>query len=116
MSIGSLLTFELTGRLSITPGELRARPPTPSTNAEVAVPVANDGSEPTIVRAAAAIIASNGTLIGKLALDPRRLLPGEQTVLSADYPGELASGSYRIVATVESAKRAWTRTAELVVP
>ena len=116
VSIGSLLTFDLSGTVSVAPGELVATPPTASTNAVVSLPIASDGTEPTIVRAAAAILGKNGTLRGKLVLDSRRLLPGEQAVMRAEFAGDLTPGTYRVIATVESGKRAWTRTTELVVP
>ena len=116
ISLGSLLTFDLAGKQSVSPGELRAVPPTASTNAGVALPIVNDGAEPAIVRGAAVILADTGGIIGKVALESHRLLPGERTVLRADYPGELRTGSYRIIATLESARHAWTRTTELVIP
>jgi hypothetical protein len=115
-SIGSLLTFDLAGRLSISPGGLQVAPPTTSTNARFTIPVINDGTEPTIVRGVAAILDASGALVGKVAIEPHRLLPGERAELHADYPGELRTGSYRIAATIESAKRAWSRSAGLDVP
>jgi hypothetical protein len=116
VSIGSLLTFDLAGTISVAPGSLAATPPTSSTNAAVSIPITNDGTEPTIVRAAAAIIGPSGALRGKLVIDPRRLLPGEHSVLQAEFAGDLAPGTYRVIATIETGKRAWTRTVELVVP
>ncbi|HEY0481182.1 MAG TPA: hypothetical protein VGD37_26885 [Kofleriaceae bacterium] len=116
MSIGSLLTFEVSARVSVSPGELVAAPPSASSNAGFTVPVVNDGSEPAIVRGAAVIVAGNGGIIGKVNFDARRLLPTERTALQADYPGELPRGSYRVIATIEGAKHAWTRTTELTVP
>jgi hypothetical protein len=115
VSIGSLLTFDLSGRLSLSPGELQASPPTPSANAAFTVPVLNDGTEPAVVRGAAAII-DKGVLVGKVALASRRLLPGERAVLEAEYPSALPAGSYRVIATIESARQSWTRTTELNVP
>jgi hypothetical protein len=120
VSIGSLLTFDLAGRQSLAAGELRVAPPSASANAAVTIPVANDGSEPAIVRGAAVILDARGAIVGKLTLEPRRLLPGERGELRADHAGELRSGRYRVVATIDAtiqgARRAWTRTAELVVP
>jgi hypothetical protein len=116
ISLGSLLTFDLAGKQSVSPGELRAESPTASTNAVIAIPIVNDGTEPAIVRGAAAILTGSGALVGKVALEVHRLLPGERAVLRADYLGELRTGSYRIVATLESAQHAWTRTTELIVP
>lgn len=115
VSIGSLLTFEISGKTSVAPGDLRATPPTLSRNAEISLPVVNDGAEPTIVRAAIALVDATGGIRGKLMLQPTRLLPGEQTTLRSDYPGVLAAGGYRVIATVQSGKRSWTRTTELGV-
>jgi hypothetical protein len=116
VSIGSLLTFDLSGKQSVAIGDLHVDPPTASANAQVSVPLINDGSEPAIARGAAAIITSSGTIVGKLALTPRRVLPGEHAALQADYAAQLAHGHYRVIATVESAQRSWTRSAELTVP
>ena len=56
------------------------------------------------------------TNIRVLAIDPRRFLPGETATLEADYPGDLPSGRYRVVVTVEANKKSIVRTADLVVP
>jgi hypothetical protein len=116
VSIGALLTFDLAGRVSLSTGQVAAEPPTASSNAAVKVPVTNDGTEPAVVRGAAAIIADRGELVGKVQLGPFRLLPGEATVLRADYAGELRPGTYRVVATIESAQQSWTRISELTIP
>lgn len=116
VSIGTLVTFDLAGTPSVTPGELVATPPTASTNAAVSVPLVNDGSEPMIVRGAAAILDERGALRGKVILDQRRLLPGETSALAAELASELSAGTYRVVATIESGKRVWTRTIALTVP
>ncbi|HEY4176952.1 MAG TPA: Fn3-like domain-containing protein [Kofleriaceae bacterium] len=116
VALGSLITFELAGRLSISPGELHIQVPTASTNALFTIPIANDGTEPAVVRGAAAILDDKGVIVGKIALEQRRLLPGERNVLRSDYPRTLASGSYRVVATVECFHRSWTRMATFQVP
>lgn len=115
VSIGSLLTFDISGTTSVAAGDLRATAPTLSRNAEISLPVVNDGTEPTIVRAAIALVDAAGSIRGKLSLQPMRLLPGEQTTLRSDYPGVLAAGGYRVIATVQSGSRSWTRTTELGV-
>lgn len=115
-SIGSLLTFDLAGKVSITLGDVVAEPPSASSNASLKLPIGNTGTEPAVVRGAAAIVTSGGTLVGKVALDSRRLLPGESTVMRADYAGELARGKYRVIATIETIQQSWTRTTELDVP
>lgn len=116
VAIGSLITFDLAGRASISPGEIAAAPPTASTNASFTLTADNDGSEPSILRGAIAVVGAEGVFAGKMTLQPRRLLPGEHAMLVADYPGELPRGRYLVVATIESGKRSWTRRTELVVP
>lgn len=116
VSIGSLLTFDLAGRVSLAPAELRVDPPTASSNAALTLPITNDGNEPAVVRGAAVIVSASGALTGKVRFDTRRLLPLEKTALHADYPGELPSGHYRVIATIETDKQSWTRTAELDIP
>jgi hypothetical protein len=115
VSIGSLLTFDLSGRLSLAVSELHATPPTPSANGTFRVPVSNDGTEPAIVRGVAAIIDAKGAMIGKTTLEQRRLLPGEEAALQAEYPGTLPPGTYRVVATIEAFKKSWTRFTALEV-
>lgn len=116
VSIGALLTFDLSGRVSLSPDQMQVAPPTASTNAAFSLPVTNDGTEPTIVRGAAVIVGDGAAVIGRVSFEPRRLLPGEQATLRTDFPGQIAAGKYRVVATIESAQRAWTRTTELIVP
>lgn len=115
-SLGTLLTFELSGKVSVAPGELQVVAPSASTNAVFRLPVANDGTEPAIVRGAAVVLDERGALVAKVALPQRRLLPGERTALETEFAGALASGHYRVVATIDGAQRAWTRTTELTVP
>lgn len=116
VSLGSLITFDLAGRSSVKLGHAVANPATPSRNATVSIPIDNDGDEPIIVRGAYAVIAPSGAFVGKVALKPHRLLPAEHGSLEADYPGELSSGTYRVIATLEAGTKSWTTTAELFVP
>lgn len=114
-SIGALLTFDLAGRASVDAKGLQVTSPTRSRNAAVALPLVNDGTEPQVVRGAAAILGANGALVGRLVFPSHRLLPGEQTVLRSDYPGLLPAGSYRVVVTLEAGKQALSRSAPLAV-
>lgn len=116
VSMGSLITFDLAGRSSVKVGQVAANPATPSRNATVSIPLDNDGDEPVVVRGAYAVIAPSGAFVGKVALKPHRLLPAEHVRLDAEYPGELGSGTYRVIATLESGPRSWTATTELTVP
>ena len=116
VSLGSLLTFELAGKLSIAAGVLQADAATASTNTKFALPVTNDGTDPAVVRGVAVLINDKGSIVGKVDLNAQRLLPGEQATLHAEYPTDLHPGHYRVIATLEAAKQAWTRSAVLEVP
>ena len=116
VAIGSLLTFELTGHVSVRADAVHATPPTDAANAEVTLALANDGSEPAVVRIVSAILTAKGTLVGKLPFEPRRLLPGEQSTVAAQYAGDLPAGDYRVITTLDVGRRTVTRTTALHVP
>jgi hypothetical protein len=114
-SIGTLLTFTLSDEYSLAPAELAVRPQTASSTLGFEQPFTNDGREPVVVKGMTAVLDGDGRMVGKVASRPHRLLPGEQTVLRADYAGELPPGSYRAIATFDYEGRAVTRTAAFVV-
>ena len=116
LSLGTLFTFTLSGRVSVTAGELRAEPPTASANARLGSTLVNDGDEPVVPAGMAVLLDEGGRMVGKAPFPAKRLLPGETATLVADYPGELAPGSYRAVATLDLGGRALTLTGSLVVP
>lgn len=116
LSLGTLFTFTLSDRVSVAAGELRAEPPTASANARLGSTLVNDGDEPVVPAGMAVLLDEGGRLVGKAPFPAKRLLPGETATLVADYPGELAPGSYRAVATLDFGGRALTLSASLVVP
>jgi hypothetical protein len=116
LSLGTLFTFTLSDRASLAASELRAEPPTASANARLRSTLTNDGDEPVVPAGMAVLLDEGGRLVGKAPFPARRLLPGEATTLVADYPGELAPGRYRAVATLDFGGRALTLSASLVVP
>ena len=61
----------------------------------------NSGTEPVLARGVLAIINPAGTLVAKQALPARRILPGENFDMSADYGGELPAGHYRAFVTYD---------------
>jgi hypothetical protein len=75
----------------------------------------NSGSEPLVLRGMTVILDAAGAMVGKVPAAPHRLLPGERASLRSEYPGELARGRYRAVATYEFEGRALTRGAEFTV-
>jgi hypothetical protein len=114
LSLGTLFTFTLSERASLAV-DLKAQPPTGATNARIETALVNDGSEPVEPRGMAVILDAQGAIVGKTAMPSHRLLPGERGTLSAEYPGELARGTYRALVTLDFSGRTLTRTTEMVV-
>ena len=116
MSLGTLFTFSLSERISVRADALEITPPSASADLQLRASLVNDGDEPVVPEGAAAILAGDGRLVGKLPFAPRRLLPGERTTLLADYAGDLAPGNYRVVATLDIAGQPLSLNADLRVP
>jgi hypothetical protein len=104
-SLGTLFTFSLSDRVSVQADALVVTPPSASANATLSVHLRNDGDEPVVPAGTAVILDAQGHLAGKAVFQQRRLLPGEALDTRADYAGELAAGSYRVVATFDVAGR-----------
>ncbi|MDB5799005.1 MAG: putative lipoprotein [Paucimonas sp.] len=116
LSLGTLFTFAISDHVSLAAGGLDIKPPSASANTQVQTALFNDGSEPLVASGMAVLLDAGGRLVGKVPLPPRRLLPGEKTLLAADYPGELHAGAYRAVATINAEGRATTLSASFAVP
>ncbi|HEV7914435.1 MAG TPA: hypothetical protein VGP22_11750 [Albitalea sp.] len=115
MSLGTLLTFALSDRVSVRVDALDAQPPSASANAALRATLVNDGDEPVVPTGMVVVLDMQGRMVGKVPFPARRLLPGESTTLVADYPGELGAGSYRAIVTFDVQGRALTRAASLEV-
>lgn len=115
LSLGTLFTFTVSDKISVAAGTLEAEPPSSTANAQLRTRLVNDGTEPVIPTGMAVIVDAGGRLMGKAQFNAKRLLPGEVATLVADYPGELAAGSYRAVATFDVAGRPLTLTSTLTV-
>lgn len=115
-SLGTLLTFTLSDRLSMKPGELIVRPQSPTTNAVFELPLENDGSEPIVPHGVAAVLDATGRLVARSGFAEKRLLPGERLIFRSEYPGELEPGSYRVLATFEWGGISVSRQTSLVIP
>lgn len=94
-SLGMLMTFALSDNATATATPLSVRPPSPTANLAVSQQLVNTGSEPVLARGVLAIVNPAGALVAKQALPARRVLPGENFDVRAEYGGELAAGHYR---------------------
>jgi hypothetical protein len=115
-SLGALLTFTLSEGFRLQPSDLAVETQTASSNLALAAPLANEGDEPLVPKGVAVILDASGALVGRVAFEQHRLLPGERGTVRAEYPGELPPGAYRALATFEYEGRAATREAGFEVP
>lgn len=115
-SLGSLLTFTVSDEITLTSGQLIVQSQSASSNLRVAQTCINSGREPLVAKGVLAVLDGSGTLVGRAAMNPHRLLPGESAALGAEYPGELDAGRYRVFVTYEYEGRSETASAEVVVP
>ena len=114
-SLGALLTFTTGGDVTMSAEPLVLRPQSATANLGASHTCTNSGSEPLVARGVMAIVDARGTLVGRSALQPHRLMPGESAVLGAEYAGELDPGKYRVLVTYDYEGQTLTRTAELEV-
>jgi hypothetical protein len=114
-SLGTLMTFALSDSIAVEAGVPSVTPQSATSNASFAQPFVNNGTDPFVAKGIAAILDSNGALVGKAPLESRRVLPGEQVVLHGEFAGELAHGRYRVLLTCDAGGKVITRSAEMVV-
>jgi hypothetical protein len=100
-SLGTLMTFALSGNVAATATPLSVRPPTRTANLAVSQQLVNTGAEPLLARGVLAIVNPGGALVAKQSLPPRRVLPGENFDVKAEYGGELPAGHYRAFVTYD---------------
>jgi hypothetical protein len=114
-SLGALLTFSVSDSVELTAAPLAVRAQTASSSLGVAQACTNSGTEPLVAKGVLAVIDSRGALVGKAALDARRLLPGESTQIAGEYGGDLESGRYRVLVTYDYEGRTLTQSAEVEI-
>jgi hypothetical protein len=118
-SLGSLITFTLSGDTRIEAGTPEVTAQTETSNLAVVEWVTNVGAEPVVASGAAALLDAAGALVGKVPVEAQRLMPGERLAFKAEYPALLAPGRYRAILSLEyddHARKVLTRTAEFAVP
>jgi len=114
-SLGALLTFTLSDGVAMTAEPLAVQPQTATSNLAVTQTCRNAGNEPLVTRGMLAVIGRDGRLVGKSALQPRRLLPGERATLAVEYGAELRPGRYRLLVTYDYEGHALSQSAEVEV-
>ena len=118
-SLGSLITFTVSDNIRLDGGVPDIAGQTDASNLAVTEWVTNVGTEPVVASGAAAFLSEGGALVGRVPMEPQRLMPGERLAFRAEYPGLLTPGRYRIVLSLEyddDARKVLTRTADFAVP
>lgn len=116
VSIGSLLTFTLTDQAKVSGSGVEVVPQSDTANLSMSKMLENTGREPVIPSGFLALVDQNGRLIGKTAIEPQRLLPGEKLAFVAEYGGRLRKGSYRGVLTVDYDGKALVDEVQVEIP
>ena len=117
-SLGALITFTLSTNVQLEASAPEVAEQTDTSNLSVTEWVTNAGSEPAVAGGAAALLNDQGVLVGKVPVEPQRLMPGERLSFKADYPTLLAPGRYRALFSLEyddHARKVLTRTADFEV-
>ena len=115
-SLSALITFNLTDNVKLQPEAVRVTPASESANMTISQFIANTGTEPALPEGTAAVLNTGGSLVGKATFAPLRLLPGERLEFSAEYPGDLAPGSYRVLCSYQFEGKTLTSEGKFEVP
>lgn len=115
-SLSALITFNLTDNVKLQPEAVTVAPASESANMTISQWIANTGAEPALPEGTAAVLNASGALVGKAVFAPQRLLPGERLEFSADYPGDLPPGSYRVLCSFQFEGKTLTSEGKFDVP
>lgn len=100
-SLGTLITYNLSAKIDVRAGALAISPQSDSANLAVSQQLENDGQEPAIPKGTLAILKTSGELIGRVAIQPHRLLPGEKFSCEVEYAHSLRPGKYRAMMSIQ---------------
>jgi hypothetical protein len=116
-SLGTLITYNLSSNVAITAGTPKVIPETDSSNLTFSQDLRNTGSEPVVPHGTLAILDDqSGKLIGRVDIEPHRLLPGEKFNCAVEYPSSLKSGDYRAMISFEDEGAVQTSAIKFKVP
>ncbi len=101
LSVGSLQTFTLTENRQIEGAPVGVVAQSETASLSLSKTVQNTGTEPVLPSGILAILDEAGRLVGKTAIEPQRLLPGEKAEFVAEYGGRLRKGIYRALLSLD---------------
>jgi hypothetical protein len=113
-SLGTLFTFNLSGRVSVAGQSPLVSAQTTTSNAHFEQVFVNDGEEPVVLTGLAVILDGDNGVVAKATFEPRRALPGESITMSAGLTTELGPGLYRVLLTFAFGGQSVTTPATLV--
>jgi hypothetical protein len=114
-SLGALITYNLSEKVEVHASAPMVSAQTESTNLTVSEQLDNVGREPVIPKGTLAILRSSGQLVGRVAIESHRLLPGEKFKFTAEYPHLIRPGQYRAMMSFEYGNGVQTNSIELRV-
>ena len=115
-SLGTLITFNVSGNYRIEAGPAEASLQTPAANVILSEELRNVGSEPVMPIGVIVILSASGKRVAKAAFVSQRLLPGERLVFNATTSAQLAPGRYRTLSSFEFEGKVMTSAGEFTVP
>jgi hypothetical protein len=96
-SLGTLITYSLSDKIAVRTGAPTVKPQTETSNLIVSEQLQNYGREPVVTKGTLAILKSSGELIGRVAIESHRLLPGEKFDTMVEYPHNIQRGRYHAI-------------------
>jgi hypothetical protein len=115
-SLGTLITFNLSGDYQLDAGPMQASLQTASSNVILSEELRNRGSEPVIPKGVVVVLNASGKRVAKASINPQRLLPGERLIFAATNPAQLAPGHYRTLSSFEFEQKVFTSVGEFTIP
>jgi hypothetical protein len=115
-SLGTLFTFVVSQNFTIEAAPLGLSAQSATANLGISQILTNTGSEPVIADGIAAVLDQAGAIVGKATFEPQRLLPGERLPFHTEYPAELKTGHYRVLASFQYQEKVITSTSDFTVP
>jgi hypothetical protein len=115
-SLGTLITFNVSGDHRVEAGPVQASLQTPAANVILSEELRNSGSEPVMPKGVIVILNTSGQRVAKAPFIAQRLLPGERLTFAATNPAQLAPGHYRTLSSFEFEGKVLTTAGEFTIP
>jgi hypothetical protein len=115
-SMGTLITFNLSGDYQVDAGVMEASFQTPTANMIFSEELRNRGSEPVMPKGVIVVLNTAGKRVAKASFKAQRLLPGEHLTFAATNPAQLPPGHYRTLSSFEFEQKILTSTGEFTIP